>query len=85
MFFRDQDYEFDKHFRTRATGQLYLGPLGGDGYDNRVLQITTNELEFGNSKEAARFLERQRERYENRSDKSQKRKLKMISRLDNDN
>lgn len=81
----DQDFEFknNKHFKTRATGQLYMGPIQAVGYDNKSLfKITINEMEFKNSEEAERFIEYQRKKYADTNKLCNQRNLKMISRYD---
>jgi hypothetical protein len=70
------------HFRTRATGQLYMGPIQAQGYDNRVLEFTLNEMEFKNSKEAAGFLDTRRRKYANTGQLCRDKQLKYISRGD---
>jgi hypothetical protein len=79
----DFEYKDNKHFRTRATGQLWMGPMKQIGYDNRVIQVIANELEFDNSVEARRFMDYQRKKYVSPTKLCQSRKLKMISRNDN--
>lgn len=77
------DYDNDclRHCRTRAVGQIYMGPLSQKGYDNRVLQLTATELEFQNSIEAGRFLQCKRNQLANSKELSRMRKLKHV---DND-
>ena len=70
------------HFRTRATGQLFVGPLKGQGYNNRVLEVTLNEMEFKNSTSADRFLDQRRRKYANTDQLCQDKHLKYISRQD---
>ncbi len=70
------------HFKTRATGQLWMGPLQAQGYDNRVLEITLNEIEFRNSKEANRFLDTSRRKYATTPQLCRDKRLKYISRGD---
>jgi hypothetical protein len=52
-----------RHYRTRAVGQLWLGPLQANGYDNRVMNVTMSDVEFKNSVEAARFMNMMRRKY----------------------
>lgn len=75
----DKDYY---HFRTRATGQLYMGPIQAQGYNNRVMEVTLNEMEFKNSKEADGFMDHQRRKYASTSQLSRDKALKYISRGD---
>lgn len=80
----DPDFEFknNRHFRTRATGQIYMGPIQQVGYDQRVLQLTVNELQFDSSVEAQRFMDLQRKKYAPTNTLCKSRKLKMLSRYD---
>lgn len=80
----DPNYEtrHNKHFKTRATGVLFMGPIQQKGYDNKVLQLTANEMEFEKSEDAQKFIERQRKKFSNIGQMSNNRKLKMISRND---
>ena len=75
----DKDYY---HFRTRATGQLWMGPIKAQGYNNRVLEVTLNEIEFKNSKEANGFMDYQRRKYANTPQLCRDKRLKYISRQD---
>jgi hypothetical protein len=50
------DYKSGKHHKARATGQLYIGPLQRDGYDNRVKELTRQEIPFQSSVSAERFI-----------------------------
>jgi hypothetical protein len=78
----DPDQAFNKHFRTRATGRLYVRPLQAEGYDQRVIEMTINELDFGNSVNAGRFVERQRAKYATPKNMCNNRRLKHISEGD---
>ena len=69
----------NEHFRTRAAGQLWMGPLAAVGYQNRVLQLTANDLDFKNSLEAQRFMEYQRKKFASPRRLCDSRRLKMIS------
>lgn len=80
----DHDYQSSRHFKTRAAGQLYMGPLAGEGYDNRVLQVTLNEMDFKNSVDAERFIEKQRQKYATQNTLCRGRRLKTISKGDSD-
>jgi hypothetical protein len=68
--------------RTRATGQIILGPLQAVGYDNRVLSVTLNEMEFKNSTEAQRFTDRQRRKYAGAAASSKMNRLRYVGRGD---
>jgi len=80
----DPDFEFknNRHFSTRATGQIFIGPLGRDGYINNVIQITANELKFDNSVEARRFMDLQRKKFATTDQQIKARNMKFISRGD---
>lgn len=78
----DFEYKYSKQFKTRAAGQLWMGPLKAKGYDNRVLQITANELEFDSSVEADRFMDWQRKKYMPSNKLCSTRRMKMISKYD---
>ena len=77
----DYEYENNRHFKTRAVGQLLMGPIQRDGYDNRVMKLTVNELEFENSVEAERYLDSQRLRLRPRQLASRTRRNVMSSML----
>jgi hypothetical protein len=77
----DKDFH---HFRTRATGQLWVGPIQAQGYNNRVLEVTLNEIEFRNSKDADHFMDHQRRKYASTSQLSRDKRMKYISRGDDD-
>lgn len=80
----DPDYEYKQtqHFKTRATGVLFLGPLQQKGYDNRVIKLTANEMEFTNSEDAQKFMEYNRKKYSDNNEIFQRRRMKMISKDD---
>ena len=78
----DFEYKNNKHFSTRASGQVWLGPLQQKGYDNRVMQITVNDLAFDNSVEAQRFMDLMRKKYASPGKLCKSRSMKMISRYD---
>jgi hypothetical protein len=72
------------HTRTRATGQLWIGPMQMVGYDNRVKSVTLNEIEFKNSTEADRFLEQQRKKYADNKVLTKSNRLRFLGRADDD-
>ena len=80
----DNDYELkhNNHFRTRAVGNLYLGPMQRDGYDNRVIQLTTTTIDFSSVGDADRFMDRMRKKYAGSDALSRARLLKTISKDD---
>jgi hypothetical protein len=73
----DFDHQRWKHFKTGATGRLYVGE--GKGYDNRVLELTVNELQFPNSLSTDRFMDTQRRKYANTNDLKRQRRMKLQS------
>jgi hypothetical protein len=77
----DPDYDFKsgKQYKTRAVGQLYMGPLKAVGYDNRVLELTLQEVEFKNSIDAERFIDSQRRKLGNKRDLMKQRRMKLRS------
>lgn len=70
------------HFRTRAVGQLWMGPLQQTGYDNRVLELTLNEMEFRNSREVDRFLDYKRRKFATNRQLCRGKKLQYVSQGD---
>lgn len=80
----DPDFEYKnaEHFRTRATGQLWMGPLQAVGYNNKVIQVTANELEFNSSVEAQRFMEYQRKKWQSPRGMCRAKKMKFLSKYD---
>lgn len=52
-----RDYKEGRQYKTRAVGQLYMGPIQAVGYDNKVLQTTVVEMEFADSKSAERYMD----------------------------
>lgn len=76
------DEKNTRHFRTRAVGQLYLGPIQAEGYDNRVMQLTLSEMEFKSSTAADRFLDHQRRKYSTTGQLCRSNRLRHISRGD---
>lgn len=79
----DPDYEYKnaKHFRTRAVGQLVM-PIQRDGYDNRVLELTANELEFKNSVAADRYLYLMKKKFMDGNQFCRAKKMKFLSKYD---
>lgn len=73
---------FNRHFKTRAVGQLWLGPLQDKGYDNRVMSVTFNEMEFKNSQEAERYMDVKKRKYASTGQLVNHHNLKFISRRD---
>lgn len=71
-----------RHFRTRAVGQLWLGPLADKGYDNRVLRLTYNEMEFKNSVEANKYMNSVRRKYASPRELIGGNRMRYISRGD---
>lgn len=72
------------HTRTRATGQIWVGPLQAVGYDNRVMSVTFSEIEFKNSTAADRFVESQRRKFASKQKLNNMNRLRYLSRADDD-
>jgi hypothetical protein len=68
-----------KHHRTRAVGQLWIGPLQAKGYNNRVMEVTMSDVEFKNSNEAQRFIDSMRRKYANKAGLCKQRRIKLAS------
>jgi len=73
-----------RHARTRATGQIWVGPLQAVGYDNRVMSVTFNEIEFKNSTAADRFIESQRRKFASSQKLNDMNRLRYLGRADDD-
>lgn len=78
----DFEYKYNHQFRSRAVGQIYMGPLKKVGYNNKVLKITANELTFDSSLDANRFMDYQRKKEMNDHQQCNSRRLKLISMYD---
>ena len=76
------DLKNARHFKSRAVGQLWIGPLADKGYDNRVATVTYNEMEFKNSVEAERYMDVKRRKYASTNQLTNNHSLKFISRED---
>ena len=76
----DNTYEGNKHFRSRAVGQLFVQltkkPV--------VNQITVHEMEFDSSKDASKFMSFIGQKYATKNTLMNNRKLKHISMFDRD-
>ena len=79
MDFSDKDM---RQFRTRAKGTLFVGPLQGKGYDNKVQRVTFQELEFKNSMEADKFMDVRTKKYADRNQLKSVKALGFVSRSD---
>lgn len=75
----DFDHKEARHHKTRAVGQLYMGPMKAKGYDNRVMEITVQEMEFKNSHEAEKFIDYQKRRLANKNLQMRQRRMKLAS------
>lgn len=75
----EYDNRAQQHFRTRAVGQIFIGPMKAVGYDNRVQQLTVQDIEFQNGPDAQKFMERQRRRMTNKSGQMRQRRMKLQS------
>ena len=73
------EYKQNQHTQTRAVGQFFMGPIQRDGYDNRVLELTANEVEFKTSEEAKKFMNYQTRRFAPARQLCNSRRMKMIS------
>ena len=71
-----------RHFKTRAVGQIYSGPLRAVGYDNKVMKVTFQEMEFKNSVESQRYMDQIRKKYAGRKQLMNSRRMKHISKDD---
>ena len=71
-----------KHFRTRARGTLFVGPLQQKGYDNKVQRVTFHELEFKNSVEAEKFMDVRTKKYASKNQLSAVKSMAFVSRDD---
>jgi hypothetical protein len=78
-FDQDADEKIGKQYKTRAVGQLYVGPLAAKGYDNRVMEVTVQEMEFQNSMTAERYMDQMRRKYSNKKGLIGARRLKTAS------
>jgi len=78
----DIDYLNNRHFKTRAVGQLWKGPLQDKGYDNRVMSLTFHEMEFKNSMEAQRYMDVKKRKYASTGQLTNNHSLKFVSRSD---
>lgn len=76
------DYNANKHYRTRAIGHLVVGPIQAKGYNNKVMMLTRQDVDFKNAETADRFMEYHRRRYAPIQTLKNARSLKMISRGD---
>ena len=78
----DYDYRASQHYRTRAIGQLVTGPIKAVGYDNKVMRLTREDIDFENPKDAMQFVEYHRRKYAPIGMLSDARRLKMVSQRD---
>lgn len=78
----DYNYRAGKHYRTRAIGQLVTGPIKAVGYDNKVMRLTREDINFQDEETAHRFVDYHRRKYANINTLQNARSLKMISRDD---
>jgi hypothetical protein len=79
--FAEKEYTQQK---SRAVGRLRKGPLEAVGYDNKVLRRVTNELPYQSSIEDQQFNDLRTKKYAPTEQLCNSRKLKMISRKDDD-
>jgi hypothetical protein len=68
-----------RHYGARAVGQLTAGPFQTRGYDNKVIQLTMNEIDFKSSIDANRYIDQVRRKYDNKDGLCRSRRLKLAS------
>lgn len=73
------DYKGGRHHKVRAVGRLYVGPIQAVGYDNRVIELSINDVEFKNSVDAERFIARQVKKPTSKNGLMRQRKMKLQS------
>lgn len=76
------DLQNSRHFKSRAIGQLWVGPIADKGYDNRVMSVTYNDMEFKNSVEAERYMDVKRRKYASTEQLTNNHSIKFVSRDD---
>jgi hypothetical protein len=81
MSFSDKNLH---HVRTRATGQLWIGPIQEVGHDNLVTHLTVSEIEFKNSVAADRFLDQMRRKYSSPAQLKRANHLRFMGRGEED-
>lgn len=81
MSFSDRNVD---HFRTRAAGQLWLGPTQEVGHENVVTYVAVSDIEFKNSVAADRFLDHQRRKYASQGQLKKGNKMRFIGRGEDD-
>ena len=78
----DFEYTAGKHYRTRAIGQLVVGPMAAVGYNNKVIKLTREDIDFKSEEEALGFLDYHKRKYAPVEKLKVARSLKMVSRND---
>jgi hypothetical protein len=73
-----------RHTRTRATGQIWVGPMRELGYDKQVMSITLSDIEFKNSDDADRFVDAQRRKFATGQKLKSMNRLRYLGRSDGD-
>lgn len=73
------DYREGVHHKTRAVGQLVMGPLQREGVRAKVMTLQVNEVDFQNSADAERFIDHQKRKYANKQQLIKGRRLKLAS------
>ena len=53
----DYDYKANKHYTTRSVGQLVTGPMKAVGYNNRVMRLTREDIDFEDADDARNFVD----------------------------
>ena len=78
----DYDYKANKHYTTRSVGQLVTGPMKAVGYNNRVMRLTREDIDFEDADDARNFVDYHRRKYAPVGVMQDARRLKMISKND---
>jgi hypothetical protein len=73
------DYKEGAHHKSRAVGQLVVGPLQREGVRAKVITMQVNEVDFQNSADAERFIDHQKRKQANRAQLIKGRRLKLAS------
>lgn len=76
----DYDTKSGNHYRTRAVGRVYVGPVHAQ--DNRLLEITARELEFKSSVESQKYMDQIGRKFAPKKTQMCARRLKHISQGD---
>jgi hypothetical protein len=81
-YYDDKGYQ---QWQVRATGQLYLHPQNRGGNDSsHVIEATVQDLDFGSSVDADRFMDHQRRRYARKSQLMNQRRFRQQASVSSD-